>query len=152
MVERVDRLVMDATAMLAELQLATATEALLAAQMVGAQRLAMLCLRQATCANLAMGRSTPVGKRKNRGYTLSSLRQPRRPAPISPIPRRAKDPGSGTGPGNRAKSILKAPLPMEVNENSGPALASARNAYVPGIRTPRRTISALKPSPARAAR
>jgi hypothetical protein len=41
-------LLLEAFAMLAELQPATATEALLAAQMVGAQRLAMRFLRNAT--------------------------------------------------------------------------------------------------------
>lgn len=46
--ERIDTLLQNATAMLAELQPATATEALLAAQMVGAQRLAMTFLVGAT--------------------------------------------------------------------------------------------------------
>lgn len=46
--ERVDKSLMNATAMLAELQPTTATEALLAAQMVGTQRLAMTFLASST--------------------------------------------------------------------------------------------------------
>jgi hypothetical protein len=45
---QVDTLLTNATAMLAELQPATATEAMLAAQMVGTQRLAMTFLSRAT--------------------------------------------------------------------------------------------------------
>lgn len=49
-------LLMNATAMIAELEPKTATEALLAVQMVGVQRLAMLCLRRA-----ALDGQTPEG-------------------------------------------------------------------------------------------
>ena len=48
--ERVDQMLMKATAMLAELEPRTAAEAMLGAQMVGAQRLAMKFMERATLA------------------------------------------------------------------------------------------------------